>query len=266
MTAQFDGRVVVVSGAGSRGEGIGNGRAAAILLARAGARVALLDRVRGWAEATAELISADGNTSLVIEADVSEPSSCAAAVNEVVDRLGGVYGLVNNVGIAGPPGTAIEVDPDAWDLGMRVNVTSMMLMAKYCLPHMIAAGNGSIVNVSSVAGLRGGLPSLLYPTSKAAIIGLTKAMAAQHGRAGVRVNCVAPGLVYTPMVAGGMTPETRARRQRHSLLGTEGTGWDVGHAVRYLLSDEARWVTGVVFPVDAGTSAGTPAPPPKENA
>lgn len=261
MAAEFDGRVVVVSGAGSRGEGIGNGRAAAVLLARAGARVALLDRERAWAEETAELIAADGNTSLVIEADVSDPSSCAAAVEAVIKRFGGVYGLVNNVGIGGPPGTAIEVDPDAWDLGMRVNVKSMMLMAKYCLPHMIAASSGSIVNISSVAGLRGGIPSLLYPTSKAAIIGLTRAMAAQHGMAGVRVNCVAPGMVYTPMVADGMTPEIRARRQRRSLLGTEGTGWDVGHAVRFLLSDEARWVTGVVFPVDAGTSAGTPSYP-----
>ncbi len=254
----FDGRVVVVSGAGSRGEGIGNGRAAAILLARAGARVALLDRERAWAEATAELIAAEGSTSLVIEADVSDPDSCAAAVQAVVDEFGGVYGLVNNVGIGGPPGTAIDVDPEAWERAMRINVSSMMLMAKYCLPHMIAAGQGSIVNISSVAGIRGGIPSLLYPTSKAAIIGMTRAMAAQHGPAGIRVNCVAPGLVYTPMVAGGMTPELRARRQRRSMLGTEGTGWDVGYAVRFLLSDEARWVTGVVFPVDAGTSAGTP--------
>jgi NAD(P)-dependent dehydrogenase (short-subunit alcohol dehydrogenase family) len=261
MSAQFDDRVVVVSGAGSRDDGIGNGRAAAILLARAGARVALLDRERAWAEATAELIAADGNTSLVIEADVSDPDSCAAAIETVVGRFGGVYGLVNNVGIGGPPGTALDVDPDGWDLGMRVNVKSMMLTAKYCLPQMIAAGSGSIVNISSVAGLRGGIPSLLYPTSKAAVIGLTRAMAAQHGRAGIRVNCVAPGMVYTPMVAGGMTPEIRTKRQQRSLLGTEGTGWDVGHAVRFLLSDEARWVTGVVFPVDAGADAGTVAYP-----
>src|SRR4051812_15412996 len=262
MAAQFGGRVVVVSGAGSRGPGIGNGRAAAILLARAGARVALLDRERDWAQATAGMVEAEGNTALVIEADVADPASCAAAIGTVVGKYGGIYGLVNNVGIGGPPGDAIDVDPDGWDLGMRVNVKSMMLTAKYCLPHMIAAGHGSIVNMSSVAGLRGGIPSLLYPTSKAAVIGLTRAMAAQHGREGVRVNCVAPGMVYTPMVSAGMTNEARDRRRRRSLLGTEGTGWDVGHAVRFLLSDEARWVTGVVFPVDAGTAAGTPAYPP----
>lgn len=258
QSARFEGRVVVVSGAGSRGEGIGNGRAAAILLASAGARVALLDRNREWAETTARMISDGGGTSIVLEADVSEAECCQAAVKEVVAEFGSVYGLVNNVGIGGAAGTAIDVDPDEWDFGMRVNVKSMMLMSKYCLPHMIAAGGGSIVNVSSVAGLRGGTPSLLYPTSKAAVIGLTRAMATHHGRSGIRVNCVAPGMVYTPMVAStGMSEETRAARRNRSLLGTEGSGWDVGHAVRFLLSDEARWITGVVFPVDAGTDAGS---------
>lgn len=176
----------------------------------------------------------------------------------MVAAFGGVYGLVNNVGIGGPPGTALDVDPDGWDLGMQVNVKSMMLTAKSCLPHMIAASSGSIVNMSSVAGLKGGIPHLLYPTSKAAIIGLTRAMAAHHGADGIRVNCIAPGMVYTPMVASlGMTSETREARQRQSLLGTEGTGWDVGAAVRFLLSDEARWITGVTLPVDAGASAGS---------
>lgn len=259
----FDGRVVVVSGAGSRGDGIGNGRAASILLARAGARVALLDRKREWAQATHEMIADEGGTSVVVQMDAADPASCAEAVTEVVARFGGVYGLVNNVGIGGPPGDAVDVDPDAWDFAMAVNVKSMMLMSKFCIPHMLEAGSGSIVHLSSVAGLRGGTPTLLYPTSKAAVIGMTKAMAAHHGRSGIRVNCVAPGMVHTPMVASrGMDPETREARRKRSLLGTEGTGWDVGHAVRYLLSDEARWVTGMVFPVDAGASAGIRSYPP----
>jgi NAD(P)-dependent dehydrogenase (short-subunit alcohol dehydrogenase family) len=259
----FDGRVVVVSGAGSRGDGIGNGRAASVLLARAGARVALLDRRREWAQVTHDMIADEGGTSMVIEADVADVASCAGAVEQVIAEYGSVYGLVNNVGIGGPPGDAVDVDPDAWDLGMAVNVKSMMLMSKYCIPHMLAAGSGSIVHMSSVAGLRGGTPTLLYPTSKAAVIGMTKAMAAHHGRSGIRVNCVAPGMVYTPMVASrGMTADIRAARQKRSLLGTEGSGWDVGHAVRYLLSDEAQWVTGMVFPVDAGASAGNHAYPP----
>ncbi|HEU5472659.1 MAG TPA: SDR family oxidoreductase [Actinophytocola sp.] len=234
-SARFDGRVVVVSGAGSRDERIGNGRAAAILLASAGARVALLDRDRDRAQSTARMVAGGGGTSIVLEADVSEPDCCEAAVKEVVAQFGSVYGLVNNVGISSPPGTAVDVDPDEWDLGMRVNVKSMMLLSKYCLPHMIAAGGGSIVNVSSGAGPPGGPPSLLHPTAKAAVIGLTQAMARQHGRSGVRVNCVAP--------AG------------------ERGGWDTGHAVRFLLSDEARWITGVVFPVGAGGLSPPPGAP-----
>lgn len=259
----FGGRVVIVTGAGSRAEGIGNGRAAAVLLARAGARLGLVDEREEWARDTYDLVRAEGGEAVVVAANVAEPADCERAVAQVVDAFGGVYGLVNNVGIGGPPGTALEVDPDAWDAGMAVNVKSMMLMAKYCLPHMLEAGSGSIVNISSVAGLKGGVPHLLYPTSKAAIIGLTRAMAAHHGAEGIRVNCVAPGMVYTPMVASrGMTPEIRTARQQRSLLGTEGSGWDVGSAIRYLLSDEARWITGITLPVDAGSSAGSRAYPP----
>jgi NAD(P)-dependent dehydrogenase (short-subunit alcohol dehydrogenase family) len=164
--------------------------------------------------------------------------------------------LVNNVGVGGPEGTAVEVDIESWDKAMRINVASMMLMAKYAIPEMVKAGAGAIVNIASVAGLRGGTASLLYPTSKGAVVNMTRAMASQHGPQGIRVNCVAPGMVYTPMVAGRMTPEMREVRRKRSLLQTEGTGWDVGHAVAFLASDQARWVTGVVLPVDAGATAG----------
>jgi len=141
----------------------------------------------------------------------------------------------------------------------------MMLMAKYAIPEMRKAGGGSIINIASVAGLAGGHPSLLYPTSKGAIVNLTRAMATHHGGEGIRVNCVAPGMVYTPMVySRGMSPEIREARRERSLLKTEGTGWDVGNAVLYLAGDEARWVTGIVLPVDAGATAGIgrlPTPP-----
>jgi NAD(P)-dependent dehydrogenase (short-subunit alcohol dehydrogenase family) len=256
------GKAAVVTGAGSRAEGIGNGRAAAILLARHGARVALLDAMRGWAEATARMIEAEGGECCVIEADVANPSACAAAVAEIAGRWGRLDILVNNVGIAGPPGTAVEVDPEAWDQAMRVNVASMMLMAKYAIPEMRKLGAGAIVNIASVAGLTGGHPNLLYATSKGAIVQLTRAMAAQHGAEGIRVNCIAPGMVYTPMVySRGMSAELRETRRRRSLLQTEGTGWDVGNGVLYLVSDEARWVTGVVLPIDAGATAASGALP-----
>ena len=236
---------------------VGNGRATAIVLAREGARVVLVDQEASWAEETRRLIEAEGGAATAVAADVADDASCRATVDLALERFHALHVLVNNVGITGPAGTAVEVDPEAWDRAMRVNVTSMMLMAKHAIPPMVAAGGGAIVNVSSIAGLRGGHPSLLYPTAKAAVVGLTRSMAAHHGRDGVRVNCVAPGLVYTPMVATrGMTPEVREARRQRSMLGTEGTAWDVAAAVAFLASDAARWITGVVLPVDAGYTAG----------
>jgi NAD(P)-dependent dehydrogenase (short-subunit alcohol dehydrogenase family) len=255
------GKVAIVTGAGSRADGIGNGRASSILMARAGAKVALVDNRRDWAEATARMIGNDGEC-YVLEADVTDPPSCARIVAETVARWGRLDILVNNVGIDGPKGNAVEVDPDEWDRAMQVNVKSMMLMAKYAIPEMRKVGGGAIVNLASVAGLRGGNPNLLYTTSKGAVVQMTRAMAAHHGSEGIRVNCIAPGMVYTPMVySAGMSAEVRDARRRRSLLRTEGTGWDIGNGVLYLVSDEARWVTGVILPVDAGASAGGGAMP-----
>ncbi len=259
-SASLAGRVAIVTGAGSRGTGIGNGRAAAILLARRGARVLLLDAQKDAALETQRWIESGGGTSLALQADVAEAAQCRAAVAHAAETWGRVDILVNNVGVGGPAGNAVEVDIEAWDQALRINVSSMMLMAKYAIPHMRRQGAGSIVNIASVAGLIGGTPALLYPTSKGAVVNMTRAMAAHHGIEGIRVNCVAPGMVHTPMVADRMTPEVREQRRRRSLLHTEGSGWDVGHAVAYLASDEARWVTGVILPVDAGATAGTLSP------
>lgn len=258
---RLEGKVAIVTGAGSRPAVVpdplvGNGKATAILFARAGARVALLDNQRAWAEETLGVIQREGGEAMVVEANVADEASCHAAVAQVVAAYGGVQVLVNNVGISGPAGNATEVDPLAWDEAMRVNVASMMLMSRFAIPHMVAAGSGSIINLSSAAGILGGHPSLLYPTSKAAAIGLTRSMAAHHGQQGVRVNCIAPGLVYSPMVASRrMTAELRDRRRQGSLLKTEGTSWDVAYAALFLASDESRWITGIVLPVDAGHTA-----------
>ncbi len=255
---RLSGRVAIVTGAGSRASGgIGNGRATSVLLAREGVRVALVDRVRSWATETLEMVVRDGGEAFVVEADAADAEACGRAVAETVSRWGRLDILVNNVGVSGPVGTAVDVDPEEWDRAMRVNVTSMMLMAKYAIPEMRKQGAGAIVNLGSVAGLTGGHPHLLYPTSKGAVVQMTRAMAAHHGLEGIRVNCVCPGMVYTPMVyAAGMTPEVRERRRRRSLLQTEGTGWDVAGAVLYLVSDDARWVTGTILTVDAGATAG----------
>jgi len=261
------GRVAIVTGAGSRADGIGNGRAAAILLARHGAKVALLDAVPAWAEQTQHMIEEEGGTAIVLAADVTLPAACEEAVCSTVAAWGRLDILVNNVGIGGPPGTAVDVDLAAWDYAMKVNVTSMMLMAKYAIPEMRKLGAGSIINLASVAGMVGGHPSLLYPTSKGAVVNMTRAMAAHHGPEGIRVNCIAPGMVYTPMVySRGMSPELRETRRKRSLLQTEGSGWDVGNAVLYLASDESRWVTGIVLPVDAGATAGAGRLPPASGA
>jgi NAD(P)-dependent dehydrogenase (short-subunit alcohol dehydrogenase family) len=259
---RLQGKVAIVTGAGSRAEGIGNGRATAIVLARHGARVMLVDSVAEWAGQTAAMIAAEGGTSEIIEGDVSDGASCKAIVARTIAAWDRLDILVNNVGITGPRGSALDVDPDAWDRAMRVNVASMMLMAKFAIPEMIRSGGGSIINLTSVAGLQGGHPSLLYPTSKGAVISLTRAMAAHHGRDGIRVNCIAPGTVYTPMVASrGMTPEMRKARSERTLLGTEGTGWDIGYGALFLASDEARWITGITLPIDGGATAGSQASP-----
>jgi NAD(P)-dependent dehydrogenase (short-subunit alcohol dehydrogenase family) len=261
--ARLADKVAIVTGAGSRAEGIGNGRASAVLLARHGARVTLVDQNPDWVAHTQAMIDAESGTSLTVLADVTNPADCARIVRETVRSWGRLDILVNNVGISGPPGTAVEVDVEEWDRALRVNVTSMMLMAKYAIPEMIRTGDGgAIVNLASYAGLFGGHPSLLYPTSKGAVVNMTRAMAAHHAADGIRVNAIAPGMVYTPMVyADGMSESVRTARKNRSLLKVEGTGWDVGHGVLYLVSDEARWVTGIVLPVDAGASAAPSAYP-----
>lgn len=248
------GKVAVVTGGGAAGDGIGNGRAAAILLARAGAKVLVVDRKLELAQRTAEMIQAEGGEADAMAANVTEEADCRAIAEKAVDRFGRLDLLDNNVGI-GSRGSVVDEAADAWRRVMQVNVESMFLVSKYVIPAMIASGGGgAIVNVASISALRPrGLTS--YSTSKGAVIALTKAMAVDHGAQGIRVNCVAPGPVYTPMVVGpGMSEAAREGRKRASILNVEGTGWDVGNAVRFLLSDQARYITGQTLVVDGGTT------------
>ena len=251
------GKVAIVTGGGAAGDGIGNGRAAAILLAKAGARVVVVDRDKALAGRTVEMIREVEGEAIALEADVTQARDCAAMVQAALDTFGRLDLLDNNVGI-GSRGSVVDEPEETWRRVMQVNVESMFLAAKHAIPAMRRAGGGAIVNVSSISALRPrGLTT--YSVSKGAVIALTQAMAVDHGPEGIRVNCVAPGPVYTPMVyQRGMSATVRDRRRNASLLKIEGTGWDIGHAVRYLLSDYARYITGHVLVVDGGTTVTAP--------
>ncbi|OAA68637.1 NAD(P)-binding domain protein [Niveomyces insectorum RCEF 264] len=303
----LSGKVALVTGAGAQGDGIGNGRAIAILLAEDGASVVCVDRVLALAQRTVAMIEDGGGggptkgdrvpgKAIAVEADVTSEPDCQRIVDTALSTFGRVDILCNNVGIMGATGPATELDTAQWAQGLEVNVTSMMLMARCAIPAMlkndtaaVEAGHpsgsirGSIVNLGSVAGLQGGTPHLLYPTAKGAVVNMTRAMAAHHGRDGIRVNCVCPGerfphptsslllaplslttpgspgstgMLYTPMMYhSGMSAEMRERRRNRSLLRTEGNAWDCASAVRFLAGDEARWITGTVLTVDAGATA-----------
>lgn len=195
----LSGRVAIVTGAGCAGEGIGNGRAIAILLANDGCDVLCVDRNLDWATKTVELINSRPNRgkALAIEADVTSQDDCRRVVEVALEKFGRLNILVNNVGIAGASGTAVEVDMEVWAKGLEVNISSMVLMTKFAVPAMKrnpGPARGSIVNMGSVAGLKGGTPHLLYPTSKGAVVNMTRAMAAHHAEDGINVNCVCPGV------------------------------------------------------------------------
>jgi NAD(P)-dependent dehydrogenase (short-subunit alcohol dehydrogenase family) len=248
------GKAAIVTGGGAQGDGIGNGRAACILMARAGAHVMVVDRDLALAERTVAMIAAEGGSAVAVSYDVTVSAQCEAMVADAVSRWGRLDCLDNNVGI-GSKGSVVEESEENWVRVMHVNVDSMFLTCKHAIPAMVrTAGGGSIVNVSSISALRPrGLTA--YTVSKSAVIGLTKAVAVDHGADGIRANCVAPGPVYTPMVyAPGMSDQARDVRRQASVLKREGTGWDIGGAVRFLLSDQARYITGQTLVVDGGAT------------
>lgn len=244
------GKAAIVTGAGAAEDEIGIGRAIAYIMAREGAKVACADLDGARAEATAAQIRAEGGEAIAVAADVSLPDDCEALVENTVKTFGQLDILVNNVGISVP--TNLEsVTLDLWNRTIAVNLTSVMLMSKYAVPVMAARGGGSIVNISSLAGMRA-MGAVAYGPSKAAMAQLSREIGVLHGRQGIRVNTVAPGHVMTPHAMSKLPASMREARRKVGPLGVEGDAWDVAQAVLFIASDEARFINGVHLAVDGG--------------
>ena len=254
MTDRLKGKVAIVTGAASSGVGIGNGKATAILFAREGAKVLLVNRSESHAQELQREIENEGGTCSAVAADIAREDQVRRMVDVAVERYGRLDVLVNNVGIGGP-GTAVNVTEQAWNDAMNVNLTGTMWCCRYAIPRMIESGGGSIISVSTVAAVRGmrrgDVGFVAYAASKAGVMGLTLSIAADYATRGVRANCLMVGMVNTPLVAK-FGEEAREKRRLAVPMQAEGTGWDVGWAAVYLASDESRWVTGTSIPIDGG--------------
>jgi len=267
-SGRLAGKVALVAGAGqTAGEKIGNGRATALLFAREGACVLLLDREAAAAADTAAAIAAEGGEAEIFEGDVAREEDCAGAVSACVERLGGLDVLHHNVGIGSGDGWAEWIDFGAWERIVRVNAGGALLMAKAALPAMRERGGGAITFVSSIASVVAGAapmsnPPHGYKMSKAAMNALTLSLAQSYAEHGIRVNAILPGLIDTPMgvdavaAALGVERERYARRRDETvpLKGGMGSAWDVANAALFLASEEARFITGALLPVDGGQS------------
>jgi NAD(P)-dependent dehydrogenase (short-subunit alcohol dehydrogenase family) len=263
VSGRLQDKVAIVVGAGQTpGETIGNGRATAVLFAREEARVMLVDRDLDSALETGRMIEREGGDCFAFEADATVEENCHAVANACVERYGRIDVLHNNVGIGGNDSGPVHLTEEAWDRIVGVNMKSVFLMCKHVLPIMRAQGSGVITNISSVAATCA-TGIVAYKTSKAGVNAFTHALATGNAKYGIRANAILPGLMNTPMAienisrARGIPREQLiAARDSQVPLGQKmGTAWDVAYAALFLASDEARFITGVLLPVDGGQSA-----------
>lgn len=256
------GKVVIVTGAGSIGPGMGNGKASSILYAREGAQVMLADYNFKAAEQTKHLIEKEGGNCISCKVDVTEPADCKRMVEECIRHFGRIDILHNNVGIT-IPGGVVETSEENWEKIMNTNLKSMYFTCKYTLPYMEKQGNGSIVNIASINAIRT-LPviAVAYAVSKAGVIALTREIAIQYASKNIRANTILPGLMDTPMVItsltkayGGDIEEMKNKRASLSPMNKQGDAWDTAYAALFLASDEAKYITGTTLVVDGGITS-----------
>jgi NAD(P)-dependent dehydrogenase (short-subunit alcohol dehydrogenase family) len=260
MTKRLQDRIALVVGAGSIGPGLGNGKAAAILYAREGAKVFAVDINADAVEETRQLIADEGNTCVAHTADATDAAAVQGMVEACTAAFARIDILHNNLGIT-EIGGPVDLPEERWDRLMDVNVKSMFLACKYVLPIMEAQGAGVVTNISSISAERyAGFPSVVYNTAKGAVKQFTQNVAMEYARKGIRANCVQPGLVDTPLVHTfkdaypGDWDEVVRHRHAMAPMGRMGTGWDIAKAAVFLASDDAAYITGVSLPVDGGLS------------
>jgi NAD(P)-dependent dehydrogenase (short-subunit alcohol dehydrogenase family) len=266
---RMKGKVVVVVGAGSIGEGWGNGKAASVLYAREGAKVFACDMNLKAAETTRDLIRAEGNVCQAYQCDATDVEQVEKMVAECVRQFGAIHVLHNNIGIS-EMGGPVELSEDVWDRVMNVNLKSFFFTCKHCLPVIEKnprdedGQRGAVVNIASIAGIRwSGVSYISYSTSKGALIPFTRSVALEYASRGIRANCVLPGLMNTPMVhqahvvsSYAESPEAmRAKRDAQCPTGKMGDAWDTAHAALFLASNEAKYVNGTQIIVDGGLTA-----------
>lgn len=264
MSKRLQGKVALVTGAGSMGPGWGNGKATAALFAREGAKVLAVDLNLSAAEETVEIIRGEDGDAQAFAGDVTDEASVMEMIDICVSAFGSVDVLHNNVGIlkAGSPEDTTVAD---WDLVMNINTKAFFLPCKYALPQMLKQGGGSIINISSISGFRNlGAPYIAYNTSKGSVVSFTRNLAATYAARGIRANSILPGIIDTPMArdatiqSSGKSEDeidfdelARARAARIPMRRT-GTAWDIAKAALFLASDDADYITGTEIYVDGG--------------
>jgi NAD(P)-dependent dehydrogenase (short-subunit alcohol dehydrogenase family) len=250
---RLEGKAIIVAGAGTGGEGIGNGKAAAVQFAREGAKVLCVDRLESAAEATARMIWDEGGQAEFLAADVTMANHCEQAVEVCMKHFGKLDVLHNNVGI---PSMAeiTDVTEDAWTHTFDVNVKSMFLMCKSAIPKMKEGGGGAIINISTVASLRS-FPDAAYASSKGAVNSLTIYLAGRYARYNIRANCLVLGYIDTPLARPAWEDEkVRQINLRQVPLRRFASPWEAASVAAFLASDEASYVNGAIIPVDGGVS------------